>query len=276
MNTNRPKLVIADDHLLVAQALSRVLEDEFDLAEIVADGQALVEAVQRIRPDLVVTDIRMPKLNGLDAIYAIRRLPDPPPIVVLTMYGSAAVAREALLAGASGFVLKQAADTELAEALLLARSGRCFVSPLLDVPATPASGSGGTRAVGAPQPTPRQCEVLKLIARGCRMKEIAARLQISRRTVESHKYQLMATLSAHSTAELVQHALRLGLIDLSGMPHPEPPAHQGTSFETLPLPSRGGAPFDRTVPASMLKLRRSGSGGGRAGDEDPSQRVVAG
>jgi hypothetical protein len=118
--------------------------------------------------------------------------------------------------------------------------------------------------------------VLKLIARGCRMKEIAARLQISRRTVESHKYQLMATLSAHSTAELVQHALRLGLIDLSGMPHPEPPAHQGTSFETLPLPSRGGAPFDRTVPASMLKLRRSGSGGGRAGDEDPSQRVVAG
>ena len=212
MNTNRPKLVIADDHVLVAQALSRVLEDEFELAEIVADGQALVEAVQRIRPDLVVTDIRMPKLNGLDAIYAIRRLPDPPPIVVLTMYGSAAVAREALLAGASGFVLKQAADTELAEALMLARTGRCFVSPLLDVPTSTAHGTGGARSVGAPQPTPRQCEVLKLIARGCRMKEIAARLFLSDKTVARHLSNIFVKLGvasrAGATAFAVEHGIR--------------------------------------------------------------------
>jgi DNA-binding NarL/FixJ family response regulator len=253
MSDVRPTVVLADGHLLVAQALCRVLEDEFDLTQIVTDGQALLEAIERRRPDVVITDVRMPRLNGLEAIHAIRRRPNPPPIVVLTMYGSPAVAREALLAGASGFVLKQSADSELAQALRMALSGRCYVTPLLDVPTGSGRAAAGSRSVGAPQPTPRQCEVLELIARGCRMKEIAARLQISRRTVESHKYQLMATLSAHSTADLVQHAIRLGLIDLSGAA-----AGEGTRPEHTLEPELAGrrAPAHPAVPSSMMRVGR--------------------
>ena len=212
MAHTRLSLIIADDHTLVAQALSRVLEDEFDLLEIVTDGQALVDTVARLRPDLVVTDIRMPKLNGLDAIGAIRLQPDPPGIVVLSMYADPALAQQALMAGALGYVLKQSAAQELAHALYAAHAGRRYVTPSLDMRA----GSAVAPAARVPltRPTRRQCEVLELIAQGCRMKEIAARLDISRRTVESHKYQLMANLGARSTAELVQHALRLGLIRL--------------------------------------------------------------
>ena len=212
MGHPRLSLVIADDHTLVAQALSRVLEDEFDLLEIVTDGQALVETVARLRPDLVVTDIRMPRLSGLDAIGAIRLLPDPPGIVVLSMYAEPALTQQALLAGALGFVLKQSAAQELAHALYAAHAGRRYVTPSLDM--RPGVGAAPAARVPLTRPTRRQCEVLELIAQGCRMKEIAARLDISRRTVESHKYQLMANLGARSTAELVQHALRLGLIQL--------------------------------------------------------------
>jgi DNA-binding NarL/FixJ family response regulator len=228
MASRRLQLIIADDHTLVAQALSRVLEDDFELIEVVADGEALVEAVKRSRPDLVVTDIRMPKLGGLEAIRAIRSLPDPPAIVVLSMYAQAALAEEALEAGASGFVLKQAAATELVEALLAAHAGLRFVTPALRDSTRRASP--GTASAKRGQPTPRQREVLELIARGYRMKEIARELRISRRTVESHKYQMMATLGARSTAELIQHALRLGVIG----PSIEPPSRRDRS-EAPPL-----------------------------------------
>ena len=219
MAHSRLSLVIADDHTLVAQALSRVLEDEFDLLDIATDGQALVESVERLRPDLVVTDIRMPKLNGLDAIGAIRQLPDPPGIVVLSMYADTSLAQQALAAGALGYVLTQSAAQELAHALYAAHAGRRYVTPSMDMRAGPAAAPSSRLQLT--RPTRRQCEVLELIARGCRMKEIASRLAISRRTVESHKYQLMANLGARSTAELVQHALRLGLIRL---PAPTPPS----------------------------------------------------
>src|SRR5688572_16327591 len=176
MLKNRLKLALADDHTLVAQALVRVLQDYFELTDVVGDGGALVAAIQRSRPDIVVTDLRMPRVSGLEAIQMIRGMPDPPPIVVLSTYGNAALVRQVLDAGASGYVLKQSAMSELRDAVTTVYAGGRYVSPLLDIRSAGAQLRGRLSGLDR-SPTPRQCQVLALIARGHRMKDIATRLQ---------------------------------------------------------------------------------------------------
>lgn len=206
----RATVLIADDHTIVMEGLVSLLNEEFDVVGAVGDGQALLESARRLRPEVIVTDISMPGLSGLDVL---RRLGAEHPgckVVVLTMHDDAEMAARAIRDGASGFLLKQAAGEELILAIRQALQGHVYLSPavtrnVMARMAAPGDGSGVHL-------TPRQGEVLRLIAEGRRMKEIAAILDLSTRTVETHKYEMMQALGLHSTAELVRYAIQHGLI----------------------------------------------------------------
>ncbi len=211
----RPRVLIADDHLLVAEALKSLLEPEFELVDVVEDGYALVEAVQRLRPDVVVADVTMPRLNGIDALIRLRKDGCMVPVVFLTMHRDVTYARRALEAGASGFVLKHAASAELIIAIRAALDGNTYLTPLLTVEVLDAMKEGPERGDDPVRSlTPRQREVLQLLAEGRSAKEIGASLSISSRTVEFHKYQMMETLGIHTNAELVHFAIKSGLTEL--------------------------------------------------------------
>ena len=188
---------------------------EFDLVGMVGDGRALVEAAGRLRPDVIVADITMPHLNGIDALVQLRQGGNRVPVVFLTMHRDATFARRALEAGASGFVLKHSAATELIDALRAALDGKTYLTPQLAGEVLDAMKRGPEQAdnpIGAL--TPRQREVVQLLAEGRSAKEIASLLSISARTVEFHKYQLMETLGIHNNAELIHFAIKNGLSEL--------------------------------------------------------------
>jgi len=210
----RPRVLLADDHLLVAEALTSLLAPEFDLVGVVGDGRALVEAAERLRPDVIVADITMPHLNGIDALVRLRQGGNPVPVVFLTMHRDATFARRALEAGASGFVLKHSAATELIAALRAALEGKTYLTPQLAGEVLDAMQRGPQHDDPSGSLTPRQREVLQLLAEGLSAKEIAGRLFISARTVEFHKYQLMETLDIHSNAELIHFAIKHGFSQL--------------------------------------------------------------
>ena len=211
----RPRVLLADDHLLVAEALKSLLTPEFDLVGVVEDGRALVEAAGRLRPDVIVADITMPHLNGIDAMAQLRQGGDRTPVVFLTMHRDVTFARRALAAGASGFVLKHSASVELVAAIRAALQGKTYLTPQLAGEVLEAMKEGSEQA-GDPVAslTPRQREVLQLLAEGRSAKEIAASLEISARTVEFHKYQMMETLGLHTNAELIHFAIKHGLVEL--------------------------------------------------------------
>src|SRR5262245_40197721 len=200
----RTRLLLADDHRMVLEGLRGLLAAEFDVAGLVEDGRALLEASARLRPDVIVTDITMPGLNGLEAIAALKRNDPNVRVVVITMHREIAYARRALQAGASGFVLKSSAPGELAEAIRSAVAGRTFVTPEIAGEMTPARERSRPAAGVAGSLTPRQREILQLLAAGKTAKEIAALLGVSARTVEFHKYKMMEALGLHSGAELVR------------------------------------------------------------------------
>jgi DNA-binding NarL/FixJ family response regulator len=202
---NRARVLLADDHAIVAEGLVSLLRDEFDLVGTVRDGCALVEAVRELRPDIVVADISMPLLSGLEALRQLRGEGIGVKVVFLTMYTDAHLAGEALRAGASGYVLKHSAGEELVRALHEVQRERVYLTPLIaeDVVRTLAEPGQGTGA----RLTQRQSQVLRLVAEGRTMKEVAAELGLSRRTVETHKYQVMQTLGLRTTAELIRYAL---------------------------------------------------------------------
>lgn len=212
---SRPRVILADDHRLVAEALKSLLSPEFDLVAIVEDGRALQEAAARLRPDLVVADVTMPHLNGIDAIPLLRRDNPTVRVVILTMHQEVAYARRALEAGAAGYVLKHSASAELTAALRAALNGQTYVSPALA-----GEVECGLHQGPVPPATPlarltqRQREILQLLAEGHSAKEIASALGISARTVEFHKYQLMETLGLHHSAELVHFAIKHGLVGI--------------------------------------------------------------
>ncbi len=210
----KTKLLLADDHAVVAQGLSELLKDEFELAGIVHDGRALVETAERLHPDVIVTDISMPLLNGLDAIRQIRSRFPAIKAVVLTMHGDARMAVDAFRAGARGFVLKVSPGEELIAAIEQVAAGRAYVSPLVakDVLEVLIEATN-PEAPDAPRLTARQREVLQLIAEGRTMKEVASILKISPRTAESHKYEIMQALGVDTTAALVQYAVKSKLVD---------------------------------------------------------------
>ncbi len=210
--TRRVRLVLADDHTIVAEGLRSLLEHEFELLALVGDGRALVEAAERLQPDVVVTDISMPLLNGLDAARQLRRARNPARIVFLTMHADVQLAAEAFRAGASGYVLKQAAGEELMSAVHQVMKGGLYVTPSIAENVLSFLLQSRRPAARRMSVTPRQREILQLIAEGRTMKEVAATLGISRRTAESHKYQMRRELGVQTTADLIRYAVQLGLV----------------------------------------------------------------
>lgn len=212
---NRPRVLLADDHRIVAEGLKEILAVDFDLAGIVEDGRAMCEAATTLRPDVIVADITMPRLNGIEALAALRRDGVDVPVVFLTMHTDVSYARRALEAGAAGYVLKHSAAWELVEAVRSALAGGTFVSPAIAGKVFRALNEGGAEASDPVAAlTPRQREILRLVASGLSAKEIAKKLDISPRTVEFHKYQLMEALGAKGAAELIHFAFRHGIADL--------------------------------------------------------------
>jgi DNA-binding NarL/FixJ family response regulator len=206
-------VLLADDHAVVAEGLQALLKDSFDLIGVVHDGRALLDAAEKLRPDVIVTDISMPLMNGLEAVRQIRsRRPDAK-VIVLTMHRDTQLAAEAFRAGVSGYLLKVSPGEELINAIHEVARGRSYVTTLLakDLIALLIEAGGPARDDGSAL-TPRQREVLQLIAEGRTMKEVASILNISPRTAESHKYEMMQVLGVQTTAELVQYAMRLKLI----------------------------------------------------------------
>jgi DNA-binding NarL/FixJ family response regulator len=208
----RPRVLLADDHQIVAEGLRSLLEPEVELVGIVPDGREALAAVEALRPDVVVLDITMPSLNGIEAARQLRAAGSPVKVVFLTMHREAAYAARALDAGAVGFVLKHNAASELVTAIRQALQGQTYVTPLIAADLLQAYRDrepGQTTAFD--QLTPRQREVLQLVGEGYSAKEIGRLLHISPRTAEFHKARLMQALGAQSTADLIQYAMRDGL-----------------------------------------------------------------
>jgi DNA-binding NarL/FixJ family response regulator len=214
----RATVLVADDHAVVAEGLASLLRAEFSLVGTVTDGAQLLEAARRFQPDVIVTDMAMPGLNGLDALRQLRADGLASRVVVLTMHADVQLAAEALRAGASGFVVKSAAGKELVAAIHAVLRGKTYLTADLAQDVLAELAEGGT--AGEAKLTPRQREVLRLIAAGRTMKEAAAILGVSPRTVETHKYQIMETLGLGTTAELIRYALEHGL----ATPPPDPPS----------------------------------------------------
>ncbi|MGA3235593.1 MAG: response regulator transcription factor [Bryobacteraceae bacterium] len=208
----RTRVLLADDHTVVAQGLSALLADTFELAGVVNDGRALLAAVETVRPDVVVTDISMPLLNGLDALRQIHTRHPHVKVIILTMHRETQLAVDALRAGASGYLLKVSPGEELITAIEQVAMGRSYVTTLLakDLIALLLEARGDSP--GEIPLTPRQREVLQLVAEGRTMKEVASVLNISPRTAESHKYEIMHVLGLDTTAGLIQYAIRLKLV----------------------------------------------------------------
>ena len=203
---NRPRLVIADDHVLLLDGLTRLLENDFELLGTATDGYAAVAAAESLRPDVMLIDIGLPLLNGLEAARQIRRALPNTKILFVTMQTERIYVEEAFRAGAMGYVLKQAAGAELLLAIQTILAGQRYLSPRIGISldkieAHPAN----RRTVGGL--TARQREVLQLVAEGKSMKEIAWILRISVRTVEFHKQSLFQDLGIRTTAELIRYAL---------------------------------------------------------------------
>jgi DNA-binding NarL/FixJ family response regulator len=208
----KPRVLLADDHRVVAEGLRGLLEPHFDVVGIVSDGRALVTAAKTLDPDVVVLDISMPSLNGIDAARQLRTANVRAKVVFLTMHREVTYAARALEAGGVGFVLKHSAPSELVTAIQEALKGGTYITPQIAGDLLRSFQRGQpARAESEGDLTPRQREVLQLVAEGRSAKEIAAVLHISPRTAEFHKARLMESLGAQNTAELIQHALRIGL-----------------------------------------------------------------
>ena len=208
---HRPRIVLADDHTLILDALKNLIEPEFEVVGTFNDGQALVEAVPELNPNVVVLDIGMPTMNGLNAGQRLKQMLPMVKLVYLTMNHDPDVAGEAFRLGASAFVLKNSAATELLQAIRKVVRGGYYVTPLM------TKGMDGSvvqyfkqRKTKYPL-TLRQKEVLQLLAEGRSMKEVAFVLNVSPRTVAFHKYTMMEHLQIRSNAELIEYALRSSL-----------------------------------------------------------------
>jgi DNA-binding NarL/FixJ family response regulator len=209
----KTRVLLAEDHTLVAEGLQSLLRDSFDLLGVAPDGRALVEMAERLHPDVVVTDISMPLLNGMDAIRQILAKNPKTKIVVLTMHRDTHLAAEAFRAGASGYLLKVSPAEELIGAIREVAQGKGYVTTLLAKDLITLLMEAGSAPRGESSPlTPRQREVLQLIAEGRTMKEVATELNISPRTAESHKYEIVRALGLRTTADLVQYAVKAKLV----------------------------------------------------------------
>lgn len=209
----RPRVLLADDHAMVVAGLSRLLEAECELVGTAEDGQALLEAAEKHKPDVIVADISMPLLNGIEAVRQLSKRGVEAKVIFLTMHSDVSFAVEALETGAAGYLLKQSAAEELLSAIREVMKGRLYVTPLMakDVLEAFRQGGGSTDRPSV-KLTPRERQVLQLVAEGRSAKEIAGILDISTRTAEFHKYNVMEKLDLRSTAALTQYAVKHGLV----------------------------------------------------------------
>lgn len=210
---NRPRVLVADDHTIVAEGLRSLLEPEFELVGMVQDGRTLVSEAKKIGPEVIVLDISMPLLNGIEAARQIRKFDARVKLVFLTMHPDVAFVREAFRVGASAYLLKRAAASELVTAIRETLNGRSYLTPLITqetlqffLNKTPES------ATTQGELTARQREVLQLVAEGHSIKEIASILHVSPKTAAFHKYRIMDQLGLRTTAELTQYAIKHGIV----------------------------------------------------------------
>jgi DNA-binding NarL/FixJ family response regulator len=212
---NQARILMADDHKMVIEGLRHILEPEFELVGTVEDGRALLDASKKLRPDVIVADISMPMLNGIEAVRQIKKEDPDVKVVFLTMHPDVTYAAEAFEAGASGYVLKHSAPSELVTAIHEALKGRTYVTPMIAGELMDSYRQGSHKKNEAlSKLSTRQREVLQLLAEGNSAKETAGILNISARTVEFHKYRMMEDLSIKTSAELIKYAIKHGIVSV--------------------------------------------------------------
>jgi DNA-binding NarL/FixJ family response regulator len=199
------RILLADDHTLVAEGIARLLEKDFDLVARAENGREMIEQAQASKPDLILADISMPVLNGVEATRQLKRIMPDVRVIFLSMHSDVQYVSDAFRAGGSGYVLKRSAPSELPEAINEVMAGRTYVTPMIQ--ANPVESSDKQRDVL----TTRQREVLQLVAEGYSAKEIANTLRISVKTAEFHKAGIMQKLGLHTTADLTKYALEHGI-----------------------------------------------------------------
>src|SRR5262245_43070261 len=209
----RTSVLLADDHVMLMDGLVHLVQQDFEIVGLARDGRAMVEMARQSRPDVVVTDISMPHLNGIDAARILRKEAIATKVLFLTMHADLPLVEEAFRAGASGYVLKLCSAEEFVKAIQCVARGATYITPLL------AGDLISTLLTTGPQETSRkttltlrQREVLQLLAEGKTMKEVATLLRISTRTAESHKYEIMRQLGVQTTADLIRYAVRIKLV----------------------------------------------------------------
>lgn len=204
----RPRVLLADDHRLLRDAITRLLEPDCEVVGAVGDGQDLLDTAPAVRPDVVVLDVAMPHVNGLDAARRLKRSQPDVKVIFLTMNEDPDVAAEAFRAGASGYLLKHSAAAELLQAIREVMCGRSYVTPFATRGLINTLLRSAEPAAKSVELSPRQREVLQLLADGLTMKEIASALKITPRTVAFHKYSMIEVLGLRTSAELIRYAVR--------------------------------------------------------------------
>jgi DNA-binding NarL/FixJ family response regulator len=208
----RPTVILADDHTMIAQALQKLLEAEYDVVAIVQDGRTLLETAEALKPDVVIIDVGMPLLNGLSAGQRIKQQRRGVKLIYVTMNEDADLAAEALRTGGSAYLLKSSAAAELLKAMKEALRGGTYVTPKVKKSMDDSFIRVGRRDYAEKRLTPRQIEVLQLLAEGKSMKEVGATLFVTARTVAFHKYRIMEVLNLTSNAELIKFAVNHNLV----------------------------------------------------------------
>ncbi len=212
----KPRILLADDHALIIEGFRRILEDLYDLVGTATDGRALIESAKSLQPDIIILDVSMPLLNGIDAAVHLKKVCPKAKLIFVTMHADTEYVRSAFEAGASAYVLKRSAVDELDQAIRAVLSGHSYITPLITKDlltaflATPSEKLKSTETL-----TSRQREVLQLITEGRTAKDIANVLKISTRTVEFHKSQIMEHLRLESTADLIKYAIAHGIVTIS-------------------------------------------------------------
>ncbi len=211
----RARVLLADDHKIVLEGLKGLLEDEFSVVGTVENGAELLTKAKELSPDVIVADITMPLLNGIEAVQQLREKGLQTKVIFLTMHNEPSYAKKAFDAGASGYLLKHSAPEELVTAIREALQGRTYITPLIakDLMQSYKSDTGGEKDRDM-ELTSRQKEILRLLAEGKSAKQIAKGLHISRRTVEFHKYHVMEILGINNTAGLIQYAIKQGIVTI--------------------------------------------------------------
>lgn len=209
----KPRVLLADDHTFVLEGFKKLLEEHCELVGAVEDGRALIETAIRLKPDIVILDISMPRLNGIEAAKKLKKQLPGTKLIFVTMHADAAYVNEAFRTGASGYLLKRSAAMELLQAVQSVMDGNFYITPIISKEiVTALLKLGPSRLATIDDLTTRQREILQLVAEGFSAKAIASQLKISHRTIEFHKAKIMEQLDLHTTADLVKYAITQGLV----------------------------------------------------------------